>query len=594
MSASSPSIEQAWRKLAEAQTGFFEESRRRLGAGDPPEAAELMRALACALAADTEDVKAMQARHYQEQLALWLAFFGTDTSQKPPTPPPDDPRFQAPEWHSIPWFDYLRQSYLLTSRWLTELAERAQADPATRLKLRFYVRQFLDAAAPSNFAATNPEALKLALDTSGASLLAGLEHLLADADKGRVSMTDETAFGVGRNLALTEGAVVYRSELFELLQYRPLTPKVRARPLLVVPPCINKYYILDLQPGNSFVRYAVENGLTVFMISWRNIPPALGRTTWDDYVERGVIRAIDVARAIGGVPRINTLGFGVGGTLLACALAVLRARRKRPSASLTLLATMLDFADPGDISVYVDPAYVERCEKEYRDGGIFPGAKLAQAFASLRANDLVWRYVVNNYLKGRTPPAFDLLFWNSDSANLPGPMYAYYVRHMYLENALRDPGRLTMCGVPVDLGAIALPSYVLATAEDHIVPWHTAYASARLLGTTPTFVLGASGHIAGVINPAAKNRRSYRTGPDTSDADAWLRASTEHPGSWWPHWLAWIARQSGRRVAAPGTLGNAEYPPLEPAPGRYVREVPDTAIPDSGSPRQPPASDFTP
>jgi len=577
MSVSPESLQQTWARLAATQSRFLDATRARIGGGAPPDMTALLHALSGGLAADAESFKSAQARYYQEQLALWLEFFGTP-SERPPAPATDDdPRFKAPEWRDIPWFDYLRRSYLLSARWLTTLIATAKTDPATQRKLRFHIGQFLDAAAPSNFPATNPEALKLAMETGGASLAAGLENLLADADKGRVSMTDETAFAVGRNLALTEGAVVYRNELFELMQYRPLTTTVHERALLIVPPCINKYYILDLQPENSFVRYAVEQGLTVFMISWRNIPPSLGRTTWDDYLQHGVIRAIEVARAICGTTRINTLGFCVGGTLLACALAVLRARRKRPAASLTLLATMLDFTDPGDISVYVDRAYVERCDETFRDGGIFPGAQLAQAFASLRANDLVWRYVVNNYLKGRTPPAFDLLYWNSDSANLPGPMYAYYVRHMYLENALREPGRLAMCGAPVDLGRIELPSYVLATAEDHIVPWATAYASAGLLGSAPKFVLGASGHIAGVINPAAKNRRSYRTGKFVSDHRAWLEKSVEHAGSWWPHWLAWVAGHSGERVPAPLALGNAKYPALEPAPGRYVGEPAERA-----------------
>jgi polyhydroxyalkanoate synthase len=308
------------------------------------------------------------------------------------------------------------------------------------------------------------------------------------------------------------------------------------------------------------------------MISWRNICASLGSMSWDDYLEDGVMRAIEVARAICAVPRVNALGFCVGGTLLACAAAVLRRKRRRPIASLTLLATMLDFTDSGDISVYVDDAYVAKIEQEFGSGGVFPGGQLAQAFASLRANDLVWQYVVNNYLKGRTPPAFDLLYWNSDSANLAGRMYAYYLRNMYLDNALRIPDRLTMCGVRVDLGRIELPAYVLATAEDHIVPWQTAFAGAQLLGKQVEFVLAASGHIAGVINPASKDRRSFRTGEGAPSLQQWLETSVEHAGSWWKHWTPWITARSGRELAARTQLGNSSYQQLEPAPGTYVRE----------------------
>jgi polyhydroxyalkanoate synthase subunit PhaC len=573
-------IERALNELTRAQDRFRAAWLEHLGPTPAPAFETLFRALAETLAADPGILRGLQARHYQEQLALWLRHFGTPLAAPPAEGTETDPRFSAEEWRALPWFSYLRQSYALTSRWLEDLIESAHADAPTRRRLRFYVRQFIDAMAPSNFAVTNPEAIKLAFESQGETLARGLKHAMADADKGRVSMTDESAFEVGRNLALTPGAVVYQNELMQLLQYQPATEAVHERPLLIVPPCINKYYILDLQPENSFVRYAVQNGLSVFMISWRNVPSALGHTTWDDYLAHGVMQAIDVTREICASTKINTLGFCVGGTLLACALAVLRRKRKRPSASLTLLATMLDFADPGEISVYLDEAYARRCEQDFRKGGILPGGRLASAFASLRANDLVWRYVVNNYLKGRSPPAFDLLYWNSDGANLPGVMYAYYVRHMYLENALREAGRLTMCGVPVDLGRIGLPAYVLATEEDHIVPWHAAYSSAQLLGTDVSFVLGRSGHIAGVINPASRNRRSYRTGALAASAEDWLAASAEHAGSWWPHWMAWIKSRSGGQIPARSVLGGGRYNELEPAPGSYVRTKPEAAVRD--------------
>jgi polyhydroxyalkanoate synthase len=340
-----------------------------------------------------------------------------------------------------------------------------------------------------------------------------------------------------------------------------------------VPPCINKYYILDLQPENSFVRYAVERGHTVFMVSWRNMPPEMGRATWDDYLEHGVIKALAVAAEICGTAQVNALGFCVGGTLLGSALAVLKAKGADPVASLTLLAAMLDFHDTGELAVFVDEAYVARREQDFADGGVLHGRELALTFASLRANDLIWNYVVNNYLKGRTPEAFDLLYWNSDSTNLPGAMYAYYVRNMYLENNLRLPGRLRMCGAPVDLGKVDAPAYLLATREDHIVPWRTAYASTRLLGGKIEFVLSASGHIAGVINPAARNRRNFWLNPNREeDPERWLSAATSQPGSWWKHWADWLSPFGGAEIAARQQLGGGSHREIEPAPGRYVRE----------------------
>lgn len=557
--------------LSEAQSRFCSEWLREFGTA--PAFQSLFQGVLDAASRDVERFASIQQRHYAEQLALWQRFAAPAAGQSQLPEPEPDPRFRAPEWREIAWFDYLRRSYLLNARWLRELIELVPADDRTRRKLAFYTQQFIDALSPANFAATNPEALKLAFETGGESLARGLANLLTDASRGRVSMTDEAAFEVGRDIGVTPGSVVYRNDLVELLQYRPRAAQVHRRGLLVVPPCINKYYILDLRPENSFVRYALDHGLNVFMISWRDVPPALGHLSWDDYIAQGVVRAIDVAKSISGDEKLNALGFCVGGTLLAAALAVLRRKRRRPVASLTLLASLLDFADPGDIGVYVDEAYVRACERDLGGGGILPGSRLAAAFASLRANDLVWRYVVDNYLKGNSPPPFDLLYWNSDSANLPGPMYAYYLRNMYLGNALRTPDALTMCGVPVDLGRIDLPTYVLATEGDHIVPWRSAFASARLLGADVTFVLGASGHIAGVVNPPHPPRRQFRTGRfDSDDPERWREAAEAHAGSWWPHWLAWIKARSGPLVDTPQRLGTGRYPELDPAPGRYVRE----------------------
>ncbi|HEX4524057.1 MAG TPA: class I poly(R)-hydroxyalkanoic acid synthase [Casimicrobiaceae bacterium] len=486
---------------------------------------------------------------------------------------PADRRFSDKAWREHPYFAWLRDAYLLYAEYVRELAALAQTDDATKRRLVFLAQQYVDAISPSNFLATNPEAMQRALATGGTSIAQGLSNLVSDAQRGRIAMTDESAFEVGRNLATTPGSVVYRNPLIELIQYAPTTPEVAKRPLLIVPPCINKYYILDLQPENSFVRYAVGQGHTVFMVSWRNIPAELGGLAWDDYIEQGVLAALDAAREIAVSKTVNALGFCIGGTLLACALAVLAARQEAPVASATLLATMLDFADPGDIGVYVSREGLAARMPALCGGGRIQGGELASAFASLRPNELVWNYVVGNYLKGQTPPAFDLLYWNGDSANLPGPMYVEYLRDMYLDNRLREPDALSMCGQPIDLKRITMPSYILAAREDHIVPWRTAYKSVALLGGEPTFVLGASGHIAGVINPPGKNRRNFWTNELlTDDPDDWLVRARTHPGSWWPHWAAWLNDYTGGFRPAPKAPGSDKHRPLSPAPGTYVIE----------------------
>ena len=521
----------------------------------------------------------LQAAYFQQQMALWSEMLGRESAMGGSDSAPAgadagrDKRFSGRAWRDSHYHDYLSRAYLLNSRFLNDLVDGAELEAPAKQRLRFYTRQLIDAMSPANFFATNPEALQLVLDTRGESLHAGIRHLIEDMELGRVSMVDESAFEVGRNLAVTPGEVVYENQLIQLIQYRPATSKVRKRPLLMVPPCINKFYILDLQPENSFVRYAVEQGNTVFMLSWRNITEdGLSALTWDDYMAEGVLKAIDVVRAITRSETINALGFCVGGTLLAAALAVLRARGEDRVASVTLLATMLDFSDTGDIDVFIDEASITAREAAIGKGGILSGKELAFVFSALRANDLVWSYVVNNYLKGKSPDAFDILYWNADSTNLPGPMYCWYVRNMYLENRLRQPGALTMCGVPVDLGAIRLPTYILATREDHIVPWKTAYLSTHYLKGDTRFVLGASGHVAGVINPPAKQRRGYWTYDRLPEnAEDWLAVAAEKRGSWWPDWDAWLREYAGGERAAPKNPGNAKYKAIEPAPGRYVK-----------------------
>jgi len=524
------------------------------------------------LASDPSKLAALNSRHSERHLALWNAMTQGETSVLGPPANPGDRRFSSAEWGSSPFFDYLRRSYLINARYLVDVVEALEVDVRTRDRLRFVTRQFVDAMSPANFAATNPDAIRLAVSTKGESVSLGIRNLIGDAQKRRISTTDEAKFEVGRNIAITEGAVVFENDLFQLIQYRPLTEKVHKRPLVIIPPCINKYYVLDLQPENSLVRYAVEQGNTVFMVSWRNVLPEQGHFTWEDYLRDGLIAAIDAARAVCRVEKVNALGFCVGGTMLGAALAVLAARGEDKVESATFFASMLDFCDTGDIGLFVDEPSLAAYEARIGNGGIFPGQQLAYLFSALRANDLVWSYVVNNYLKGGSPDAFDILFWNADSTNLPGPWYCYYVRNTYLENNLRTPGKLSMLGVPVDLGRVRLPAYVLATREDHIVPWKTAYRTTQLLGGEMRFVLGASGHIAGVINPPSQNKRSYWSGDAfPGEPEAWLALAAEKRGSWWPDWSAWLSRFGGGERKAPARLGNATFKPIEPAPGRYVK-----------------------
>ena len=569
------SVDESAAALAALNRRLLEAMARPLEQGRGLDGTEILKMLVAGLAQDRERWQAIQNDYYQRQLALWSAFFRpSDAGSAPPvvSPAPGDRRFRAGDWQQ-PYWNYVLQSYLLLAGWLGELSDAARLAPQERRKVSFFLRQIVDAVSPANFPWSNPEALRLAAESRGESLKRGLRNLAADLDKGMVSMTDESAFEVGRNLAITPGAVVYENDFMQLIQYRPATEQVYSRPLLIVPPCINKYYILDLQPENSFVQHAVAAGHTVFMVSWRNMPESMGTASWDDYLEHGVIRAIDVAARICGTRAVNTLGFCVGGTLLGAALAVLRAKGRKRAASVTLLTAMLDFSDTGELSVFVDDAYVAKREQEFAAGGLLRGRELALTFASLRANDLIWNYVVNNYLKGKTPEPFDLLYWNADSTNLPGVMYAYYVRNMYLENSLRIPDRLVMCGVPVDLSRIDQPAYVLATREDHIVPWRTAYATTQLLKGKIRFALAASGHIAGVVNPASRNKRNYWINDALpQDPEHWLESATSHPGSWWADWSRWLAKHAGKRVPARSRLGGDRYNEIEPAPGRYVKE----------------------
>lgn len=515
---------------------------------------------------EPEKLLALQQAYVREASELWNQGLGKQ-------PAPGDKRFNGDAWARNPVAAFSAAVYLLNARTLLGLAEAADTDPKTKARLRFAVEQWMAASAPSNFMALNAEAQQKAVETQGESIARGMQNLLADIQRGHVSMTDEAAFEVGRNVATTEGAVVFENELFQLVEYKPLTKQVYERPFLVVPPCINKFYILDLQPENSLIRYLVEQGHRTFVVSWRNPDAALEDKTWDDYIGDAALKAISVVQDITAAKQINALGFCVGGTILGTALGVLAARKQKPVASATFLTTFLDFSDTGVLDLFIDENAVRLREVQMGRKGLLKGQDLASTFSFLRPNDLVWNYVVGNYLKGETPPPFDLLYWNSDSTNLPGPMYAWYLRNTYLENNLVKPGKVTVCGEKLDLGKVDLPVYIYGSREDHIVPITGAYASVRHLTGKKRFVMGASGHIAGVINPPAKNKRSYWTNDKLPATQAeWLAGAKEHAGSWWPDWSAWLKGHAGKQIAAPKAYGKAgKYKAIEAAPGRYVK-----------------------
>ena len=520
----------------------------------------------------------LQQRYIAGASALWNQ--GLQTSDAAPAAV--DRRFSDPAWQANPMSKFLSSAYQLNANTLMSLAEAVESDPKTKARLRFAVEQWMAASAPSNFLALNAEAQKKAIDSKGQSIAKGMANMLHDMKQGHVSMTDESIFEVGKNVATTEGAVVFENEFFQLLEYKALTDKVYERPFLMVPPCINKFYILDLQPENSLIRYATAQGHRTFVLSWRNPDQSMAGKSWDDYIEHAAIKAIKVVQEITGADTINALGFCVGGTILATALAVLAARGEKPVESATLLTSLLDFTDTGILDIFIDETSVKYREAEMGKGGLLKGKDLASTFSFLRPNDLVWNYVVGNYLKGETPPPFDLLYWNSDSTNLPGPFYAWYLRNTYFENNLIKPGKLAVCGEKIDLGKLDMPFYIYGSREDHIVPIGGAYASTQVLPGKKRFVMGASGHIAGVINPPAKKKRSYWTNDKLATTKSagdkfpaaqedWQKDATEHAGSWWPDWSDWLQANAGKQIAAPKTYGSRNYKVIEPAPGRYVK-----------------------
>jgi polyhydroxyalkanoate synthase len=514
-----------------------------------------------------DKLETLQKQYIAEATELWNQSLNGAPTVK-------DRRFSGQAWHANPMAAFTAAAYLLNTRTMMALTDAAETDAKTKARIQFAVEQWAAASAPSNFLALNAEAQQKAIETKGESISKGIQNLLHDIQQGHVSMTDESLFEVGKNVATTEGKVVFENDYFQLLEYKPLTAKVYERPFLLIPPCINKFYILDLQPENSFIRYAVSQGHRTFVVSWRNPDESMAQTTWDDLIEHVAMKAIAVTQEISGSKQINALGFCVGGTILSNALAVLAARGQKPVASATFLTTLIDFTDTGVLDVFIDEAFVKFREGQFAKGGLMKGKDMASTFSFLRPNDLVWNYVVGNYLKGETPPPFDLLYWNSDSTNLPGRMYAWYLRNTYLENNLIKPGKATVCGEKIDLRKVDIPVYFYGSREDHIVPIGGAYASTQVFPGKKRFVMGASGHIAGVINPPAAKKRCYWTGSETSfpkDVDQWIGKAKEHAGSWWGDWSGWLKLHAGKQIAAPKVYGKGKYKAIENAPGRYVK-----------------------
>ncbi len=530
----------------------------------------------------TDPLKLAEAnlKLWQDYAALWqsslLKLMGQET---PPVvePSPGDRRFKHEDWQNIFLYDTIKQSYLITARHLHQtMGGVTGLDERTAKKVDFYTRQYIDALAPSNFLLTNPEVLRETVASGGQNLVKGLNNLLEDLTRGggkqlRLRMTDERAFKLGLNIATTPGAVVFQNELIQLIQYYPANGPVHRRPLLVIPPWINKYYILDLREKNSFVKWALERGHTVFVISWVNPDRKLAHKRFDDYLEEGVLAALDAVERATGEREVNAIGYCLGGTLLACALGYLAAQQDERIVSATFFASLIDFSEAGELEVFVDERQVAALEKRMQERGYLEGAEMAATFNMLRANDLIWSFVINNYLLGRDPFPFDLLYWNSDSTRMPAAMHAFYLRNMYIRNLLAKPGGIQLCGVPIDLGKVRVPLYFASTVEDHIAPWRSTYAGAKLFTGPVRFVLGGSGHIAGIVNPPAANKYSYWTHSRLPDSPVqWLKGASQHPGSWWTDWAGWIAQHGGDKVPA-RVPGKGKLKAVEDAPGAYAR-----------------------
>jgi len=530
--------------------------------------------------ADPFKLAEAQMKLWQDHMSLWqnsmLRLFGHDI--KPVIEPAHgDRRFRHDDWERNFLFDYIKQSYLIAAKHLHQTLGKVEGmNEKDARKVNFFTRQYIDAMSPSNFMLTNPEVLRETVNSGGHNLIRGLNNLLEDLTRGegrqlRVKMADTSEFRLGGNIAVTRGKVVYQNDLLQLIQYEPLTAEVYARPLLIIPPWINKYYILDLRENNSFIRWAVAQGHTVFVISWVNPDQRLAHKSFDDYLQEGALAALDAMERATGRRDANVIGYCLGGTLLACALAWLTAKKNRRVHSATFFVSMIDFDQPGELDVFIDEQQIAALEKKMDTRGYLEGSEMATTFNMLRANDLIWSFVVNNYLLGKAPLPFDLLYWNSDSTRMPAAMHSFYLRNMYLRNLLCKPGGITLAGVPIDVTRIETPAYFISAVEDHIAPWKSTYAGAKLLKGPVRFVLGGSGHIAGIINPPAANKYCYWTNDKlAADPDGWLKAARQHPGSWWTDWGRWAAKHGGKKVAA-RIPGKGKLKAIEDAPGSYVK-----------------------
>lgn len=519
-----------------------------------------------------------QMGFWQDYMTLWQSTARRMMGMEAPPvidAPSGDRRFKDDAWRENEIFDFIKQSYLLSARFVQDVVKRVDGlDPKTAQKVDFYSRQFIDAMSPSNFLLTNPEVLRKTAETGGENLLRGLNNLLSDLEQGkgklRIKMTDMEAFNLGKNIAISPGKVIYQNDLMQLIQYSPATDQVLKRPLLIAPPWINKFYILDLRPKNSFVRWAVSQGHTVFMISWVNPDAKLAEKGFDDYMTEGYLAALDAIEQATGEKEVNAIGYCLGGTLLSCTLAYMAAKKDKRIKSATFFVTMMDFAEAGELGVFIDEEQLQLLEEKMNRRGFLEGAEMATTFNMLRANDLIWSFVVNNYLLGNDPFPFDLLYWNADSTRMPARMHSFYLRKMYQENLLKDPGGISLAGVPIDLRSIRTPAYFLSTREDHIAPWKSTYRGTQLLSGPKRFVLAASGHIAGVVNPPESGKYGHWINTELPpNPDAWLEGATEMAGSWWPDWHRWVTALGAEKVPA-RMPGDGKLQPIEDAPGSYV------------------------
>jgi polyhydroxyalkanoate synthase len=546
---------------------------------NPEEMTTEIRALIEQAARDPAPLVKEQSALATDLAELWQRFatdiFSGKRAEPVITPAKQDKRFKDELWNENPVFDYLKQSYLLMSRYAEASVRGIQGvDPGAHKKAQFFTRQFVNALSPTNFVATNPAVLKETMETGGANLVDGLRNLVEDLERGNgrlsMKMVDLEAFRLGEDIANTPGEIIFQNDLMQLIQYTPSTATVHRRPLLIIPPWINKFYILDLKPKNSFIKWCVDQGHTVFVISWVNPGPELATKDFADYLREGPLAALDAIEQATGETEVNAVGYCIGGTLLASTLAYMAAQNDRRIVAATFFTTLLDFTDVGEISVFINEAEVKRIEAGMSSLGYLEGNSMAAAFNLLRENDLIWFFFVNNYLLGRKPAAFDILYWNADATRMPAAMQSYYLRNMYLQNALRHPGGITLANVPIDLRRIDVPIYFLSTLDDHIAPWQSTFAGTRLVSGPVRFVLGASGHVAGVVNPPSANKYGYWTNEQLKQApDAWLKGASYQDGSWWSDWAQWVGEFGDGQVPA-RKPGSGKLPAIERAPGSYV------------------------